>query len=56
VKNENTAKKRPFGINFLETPTVDEQKDVNGGKKAGGGTKLHSMDIFRSHGVWHYNT
>ena len=47
---------RPFGIQFLETPSQKELEQVNGGRRIGGGGSVHSMDIFRSHGVWHYNT
>ncbi len=55
MKNKDQVK--PFGIQFLETPTEKELKEVNGGRhrKSGGGG-LHSMDIFTSHGVTHYNT
>jgi hypothetical protein len=53
-----SEKVKPFGIQFLETPTEKELKEVNGGrhhkKTTSGG--LHSMDIFTSGGVTHYNT
>jgi len=56
-KKDQKSPVKPFGIQFLETPSEQELKEVNGGRVSlGGGTRLHSMDIFRSHGVWHYNT
>jgi hypothetical protein len=54
-KNEK-PKAKPFGLNFLETPSEKELQEINGGAKIGGGSKFHSMDIFRSHGVTHFNT
>jgi hypothetical protein len=56
VKNDKNNVK-PFGLQFLETPSEKEQKTLNGGVAAiKGPTRFHSMDIFRSNGVWHFNT
>ena len=47
----------PFGIQFLETPSARELESVNGGRRHHKhGITLHSMDIFTSQGVTHYNT
>jgi hypothetical protein len=54
VKKDEKDRVKPFGIQFLETPSESELKQVNGGR--GKGLKLHSMDIVFSRGVMHFNT
>ena len=55
-KKNDDKNVKPFGLQFLETPSEAEQKALNGGFSLGGGSRFHSMDIFWSHGVLHGNT
>jgi hypothetical protein len=56
-KNEKKDAPKPFGLNFLETPTEDELKRANGGVKTiSGPPRFHSMDIILQQGHPHFDT